>query len=95
MRIEIRVARKNKRWRHVVRMLLVGCYTGTRPGATVKLRWMPSIDGKGGWFDLEMETLHRRGSNDAITKRSRADAAFNERFALAAALEGSGREEGD
>ena len=65
----IRVARKNKRWRHVVRMLLVGCYTGTRPGATVKLRWMPSIDGKGGWFDLETETLHRRGSNDAISKK--------------------------
>ena len=65
----IRVARKNKRWRHVVRMLLIGCYTGTRPGATVKLRWMPSIDGKGGWFDLATETLHRRGGNDALSKK--------------------------
>ena len=65
----IRVARRNKRWRHVVRMLLIGCYTGTRPGATLKLRWVPSIDGKGGWFDLETETLHRRGAEDQISKK--------------------------
>jgi integrase len=65
----IRVARKNKRWRHVVRMLLIGCYTGTRPGTTVKLRWVPSIDGTGGWFDLEAETLHRRGPKDTISKK--------------------------
>ena len=61
-------------------MLLIGCYTGTRPGATVKLRWMPSIDGKGGWFDLEMETLHRRGSNDAISKKIASRCRIHERL---------------
>jgi integrase len=55
----IRVARKNPRWRHVVRQLLIGVYTGTRPGAILALRWTPSTDG--GWFDLDSGTLHRQG----------------------------------
>ena len=35
----------------------------------MRLRWVPSIDGKGGWFDIDTETLHRRGPEDAISKK--------------------------
>jgi hypothetical protein len=41
----IRAARKSKRTHHIARMLLIGWYTGTRPGATLALRWVPSSDG--------------------------------------------------
>jgi integrase len=54
----IRAARRLPRCQHVIRQLLIGCYTGTRPGATLRLRWLRSTSG--GWFDLEAETLHRR-----------------------------------
>jgi integrase len=55
----IRAAMKSKRTRHVARALLIGVYTGTRPGAIFALKWLPSpIDG---WFDLDSETLHRKG----------------------------------
>ena len=53
-------ARTNERWGHVARLLLIGVYTGTRPGAILGLKWMPSATS--GWFDLEAGVLHRRGS---------------------------------
>ena len=64
----IRVAKRNPRWRHVVRQLLIGYYTGTRPGATLRLRWLASTTG--GWFDLATETLHRRGEGEKQSKKS-------------------------
>jgi integrase len=55
----IRIARKNPRTRHVARALLIGVYTGTRPGAIFALKWLPSpVDG---WFDLANGVLHRKG----------------------------------
>lgn len=53
----IRAARRRKYCQHIIRVLLIGVYTGTRPGTARKLRWIPSVDG--GWFDLDTETLHR------------------------------------
>jgi integrase len=44
----IRVARRRYDTRHMVRMILLGVYTGSRPGALLKLRWLPSIEG--GWL---------------------------------------------
>jgi integrase len=40
-------------------MLLIGVYTGTRPGAILGLRWLPSPTN--GWFDLDAGVLHRAG----------------------------------
>lgn len=60
----IRWARKLPRCGHVVRLLLIGVYSGTRPGASMALWWEPSI--VGGYVDLESETIHRR----AIAKRA-------------------------
>jgi integrase len=68
----IRSARRGVRTRHVIRLILIGVYTGTRPGACFKLRWLPSTEG--GWIDLESETLHRRAVGTTETKK-RAPAA--------------------
>jgi len=55
----IRAARRNPRTRHVARALLIGVYSGTRPGAIFALKWLPSpLDG---WFDLENAVLYRKG----------------------------------
>ena len=54
----IRVARRRPDTQHVARLLLLGLYSGTRPGAMLKLRWLPSTDG--GWIDLDNEIVHRR-----------------------------------
>jgi len=43
---------------HVARLILLGIYSGTRPGALLRLRWMPST--VGGHIDLEAGILHRR-----------------------------------
>jgi len=63
----IRAARMNARTAHVARQLLIGVYTGTRPGAILKLMWMPSPIG--GWFDLDAGVLHRRGMEARRTKK--------------------------
>jgi integrase len=64
----IRAARRLTRCKHVIRQLLIGCYTGTRPGATLRLRWLRSTSG--GWFDLESETLHRRADGERRSKKN-------------------------
>lgn len=63
----IRAARRHPQTRHVARLILIGVYTGTRPGAALGLKWLPStVDG---WFDLENVTLHRRGTRAARSKK--------------------------
>jgi integrase len=55
----VRAARKSPLTHHVARALLIGVYTGTRPGAIFALKWLATpMDG---WFDLESAVLHRRG----------------------------------
>src|SRR5262249_52020349 len=53
----IRIARQSDQTRHVVRGLLIGVYTGTRPGAIFALKWLPSPTD--GWIDLDAGILHR------------------------------------
>lgn len=65
----IRVARRSYATRHLARMLLIGVYTGTRPGALLGLTWMPSTSS--GYFDLEAEILHRRGTQSRRSKTKR------------------------
>lgn len=63
----LRAARRIPRCQHVVRLILIGVYSGTRPGATMALRWIPSTTG--GWIDLDSETLHRRAIGKKQTKK--------------------------
>lgn len=55
--------------RHLRRFILIGLYTGTRPGVIPKLLWHESPTQA--WVDLESETIYRRGKaeKDHRTKR--------------------------
>ena len=55
--------------RHLRRLILIGVYTGTRPGVLVRLRWSPSDTDP--WVDLEGGWLRRRGrlEREQPTKR--------------------------
>ena len=74
----IRAARMNSQTRHVARMLLIGIYTGTRPGAILSLRWLPSIDA--GWFDLDAGVLYRSGSKVRQSKKRQPPAKIHARL---------------
>ena len=74
----IRAARQLPKCGHVIRELLIGAYTGTRPGATRRLRWVPSTSG--GWFDLETQTLHRRAQGVHETNKRQPLARIHRRL---------------
>lgn len=74
----VKAARKSPKTHHVARALLIGYYTGTRPGAMLKLQWLPSTHA--GWFDLESETLHRRGSAVSETRKRATKARIHARL---------------
>lgn len=71
----IRAARKTPRTAHVARLLLIGVYTGTRPGAILDLKWLPSPTC--GWFDLDTCVLHRRGSKIRGSKKRQPPARIH------------------
>ncbi|MGE8941526.1 hypothetical protein ACO2I3_06410 [Leptospira interrogans] len=74
----IRAARRLKRNGHVIRLLLIGIYTGTRPGAAMQLRWIPSTSG--GWFDLKTEVLHRRAQGEVESNKRKPKAKIHRRL---------------
>ena len=63
----IRAARRGRYTGFLVRFILTGFYSGTRPGAILRLRWVPSIDG--GWIDLDAGIIHRRGSGEGESRK--------------------------
>jgi integrase len=63
----IRAARRQTKTRHIARLILLGLYSGSRPGALMKLRWLPSTEG--GWVDLDNEVIHRRALGAPHTKK--------------------------
>lgn len=56
--------------RHLARLILVGLYTGTRPGAILDLYWMPNTIG--GHADLERGVLHRMANGEQKTKKRKS-----------------------
>lgn len=74
----IRAARRLKRCKHVIRALLIGVYTGTRPGAARRLHWIPSTTG--GWFDLEAGILHRNPEGQAQTNKRQTPCRIHRRL---------------
>ena len=65
----LRACRAHPRRQHLVRLILIGLYTGTRPGAILKLQWMPNT--QGGWADLERGVLYRRGKGERVAHNKR------------------------
>jgi integrase len=59
---------------HICRALLIGIYTGTRPGTVRALRWSPAPGC--GWFDLDAETLHRGPEVSPNKRKGRARIHF-------------------
>jgi len=74
----IRAARKSPHTAHVARVLLIGVYTGTRPGAILDLNWLASPSG--GWFDLDACVLHRHGPNARHSKKHQPPARIHTRL---------------
>lgn len=71
----IRVARRSRQTRHLVRVLLIGVYSGTRPGAIFALSWLPSVGT--GWVDLEAGILHRKGTQVRQSKKRQPPAKIH------------------
>ncbi|ENN89107.1 Phage integrase family protein [Rhizobium freirei PRF 81] len=65
----IRAARNIKQCGHIVRLLLIGVYTGTRLSAMLGLQWMPNTSG--GWVDLEKGVLHRKAQGERVAHNKR------------------------
>ncbi len=63
----IRAARRRPETRHIARLILVQLYTGSRPGAALRLRWLPSTEG--GWIDVDNEIIHRRAQHVPLSKK--------------------------
>jgi len=64
----LRAARKDGAARKFLPwFILIAVYTGTRPGAVLGLKKLPSTDS--GWIDLETGMLHRRGTGARETNK--------------------------
>lgn len=65
----IRAARKVGRCQHIVRLLLVGVYSGTRLSAMLGLQWMPNTTG--GWVDLDAGVMYRKAIGERVAHNKR------------------------
>lgn len=65
----IRAARKLRNCEHLVRLLLVGVYTGTRLSAIQGLQWMPNTTG--GYVDLERGVIYRKAEGERVAHNKR------------------------
>lgn len=67
----IRAARSKScnRHRHLVRLILIGLYTGTRLSAILNLQWIPNTDG--GHVDLDRGVIYRRAEGEKVAHNKR------------------------
>jgi integrase len=65
----IRAARNEKQCKHLVRLILIGLYTGTRLSATLSLQWMPNTNG--GHVDIEKGVIYRKADRERVAHNKR------------------------
>jgi len=65
----IRAARANDKCDHLVRLILIGIYTGTRLSAMLNLQWRPNTIG--GWVDLDAGIMHRKATGERVSHNKR------------------------
>lgn len=76
----IRAARRlGRERRYVADFILLALYTGSRKQAILGLRTTPSV--ATGWVDLEAGVIHRRGSDEARTKKRRGAVRMGRKLA--------------
>jgi integrase len=63
---------------HLSRFVLLGVYTGSRPGRSLALRWTPSEEG--GHVDLEHRTIYRRPAADTETRKRAPKVRIHDRL---------------
>jgi integrase len=58
-------------YEHLIRLILIGLYSGGRSGSIFALRWLPSP--RAGWIDLDAKipVVHRRGEEETPSKKRR------------------------
>ena len=57
-------SRRDQKRGHLARLIIIGLYTGTRPGAIRKLQKIESTEG--GWADLELGVIYRKATNERV-----------------------------
>ena len=70
---------RTPRRRHMARAILIGVYTGTRPGAIKALRWERNPDA--GWIDADAGLLFRRGAASRTSKKRQTPAPLPRQLA--------------
>jgi len=65
----IRAARREKQCQHIVRLILIGLYTGTRLSAILGLQWIPNVTG--GHVDLDRGVIYRKAEGERVAHNKR------------------------
>ncbi|WP_309083739.1 tyrosine-type recombinase/integrase [Chelativorans sp.] len=63
------IRRRDQKRSHLARLILIGLYTGTRPGAIKGLQWMRNTTG--GWADVERGVIFRRAEGERVAHNKR------------------------
>lgn len=74
----LRVARRRSQSRHICRQILIGFYSGTRPGATLRLHWHENT--VGGWADLDNAILHRAARGAPRSRKRQPKCRIHDRL---------------
>lgn len=61
--------RRDQKRAHLARLILIGLYTGTRPGAIKGLQWIRNTTG--GWADLDRGVIFRRAEGERVAHNKR------------------------
>lgn len=65
----LRAARNEKQCGHLVRLIMIGLYTGTRLSAVLNLQWMPNTTA--GHVDLDRGVIYRRADGERVAHNKR------------------------
>jgi integrase len=65
----LRAARNEKQCGHLVRLIMIGLYTGTRLTAVLNLQWMPNVNG--GHIDLDKGVIYRKAEGERVAHNKR------------------------
>lgn len=63
------VRRRDQKRSHLARLILIGLYTGTRPGAILSLQWIRNTSG--GYVDLDRGVIFRRAEGERVAHNKR------------------------